>query len=196
MTANDDQLLDFVDLEDEYYSEGYNQGLKDGQVAGVVEGKIFGIEKGFEKALEMGRLRGRAAVWKSRQANDSTDIASSPATSKEQEVGNRSSQPTVAEDGMQGMFPTDLPRLVTAFPANTRLSKHVDSLVSSFDLSSLSLQNDDDSSEDFELRLKRGASRFKVIAKSLGEPVTDEAPSKAGDNTGNIEDISSLSVRH
>ncbi|KAK3710110.1 hypothetical protein LTR37_010541 [Vermiconidia calcicola] len=61
-----DPLDSLLSLEDQYYTEGFNLGVADGSRAGRIEGRIFGLEKGFEKFAGMGRLGGRAAVWKAR----------------------------------------------------------------------------------------------------------------------------------
>ncbi|KAL9619135.1 MAG: hypothetical protein Q9160_006224 [Pyrenula sp. 1 TL-2023] len=195
MAEIDDQLLDFVDLENEYYLEGYNQGVKDGQVAGMVEGKIFGIEKGYEKAVEMGRLRGRVALWHSRLIGRSMNSVSPPATE-----GGQTSKAGLVHDPelktrLPAMFSDDLPEKLASLPVTSRVEKHLESVFSTTTSTLLSLHNDDDSSEDFELRLKRATSKIKVITNILGEAMDASNPGP-GDGTGSIEDISSLSVRH
>ena len=64
-----DPLDSLLSLEDQYYTEGFNLGVADGSRAGRIEGRIFGLEKGFEKFAGMGRLGGRAAVWRARTEN-------------------------------------------------------------------------------------------------------------------------------
>lgn len=201
MTTSGDQLLDFVDLENEYYTEGYEDGMKDGQIAGLVEGKIFGIEKGYEKGVEVGKLRGRAALWSNRRQVDASEPKTSSAGAtfpQRQATEARIFHSTAAEDKMVGILRPDLSQLISPLPATTRLSKQIDSLLSTVDPSSLSLENNNDASEDLELKLKRGTSKIKVIANMIGEPVDDEHPGRGrtGDSSGSIEDISSLSVRH
>ncbi len=55
-----------LSLESQYHAEGYNLGHSDGARAGRTEGRLFGLEKGFEKAVEMGKLNGRASIFKAR----------------------------------------------------------------------------------------------------------------------------------
>lgn len=196
MAEPDDQLLDFVDLENDYYLEGYHQGVKDGQVAGIVEGKIFGIEKGYEKAVEMGRLRGRVALWNSRLAGGSMNSFSPSATESEL-VGKAGlvHDPKLKAE-LPAIFGNDSARTLASWPVTTRVAKHLESVLSTTNPTLFSLRNDDDSSEDFELRLKRATSKVKIITNILGERMDESHPSRPGDGSGSIEDISSLSVRH
>lgn len=62
-----DSLFDpLLSLEEDFYQEGHALGMADGQYSGRLEGRAFGLEKGYEKFLELGRLQGRASLWKAR----------------------------------------------------------------------------------------------------------------------------------
>ena len=70
--TSEDPFDTLLSLEDQYFTEGYELGVADGSRAGRIEGRVFGLEKGFEKALQMGRLAGRASVWKTRLSEPSS----------------------------------------------------------------------------------------------------------------------------
>ena len=181
---NDDPLDSLLDLEEDYYREGYLLGETDGAHAGYVEGKLFGIEKGYEKALEMGRMHGRALVWKYRLGLSVTN-SSEPTEISTSDAGI--SEVIRAVDG--------LPKL----PDNSRLIAHVDQLLFLTDPRNYSDGNDDDSVADFDERLKKATAKTKIISRIVGElekPTEDKATQKQGDGSGNIEDLSSLSARH
>ncbi|KAK4896941.1 hypothetical protein LTR27_005188 [Elasticomyces elasticus] len=67
---NNDPFATLLNLEDQYHTEGYNLGVTDGSLSGRIEGRLFGLEKGFTKFTEMGRMNGRAAVWKARSSKN------------------------------------------------------------------------------------------------------------------------------
>lgn len=173
-----DPFDSLLDIEQEFYQEGYDAGLADGQHAGLVEGKVFGIEKGYEKALELGRLRGRALVWQTRCSEKA------------------STQPTLTStvippEELQSLMLKNLGDL--PLPKSTRLSKHIEGLISMTDSKSTAIDNSDESVTEFDDRLTRAQAKAKVIAAIVGESLRPEIA--AGAQSG-IEDAEGLNARH
>lgn len=134
-----------LSLEDQYHHEGYTLGLADGARAGRIEGRTFGLEKGFEKYLELGRLNGRADIWKSRlSSNDGS---------------NRVSDSDVS--GIQRL------------EASERLRKHINRLHDLTDPETISTENSEGSVEDFDGRLKDAKAKATLISRTVGE--TDQS---------------------
>ena len=180
----EDPLDSLLDLEEDYYQEGYRLGEEDGSHAGYVEGRLFGIEKGYEKALEMGKLHGRALVWKHRFGSDGSKILDP------EETKTHEADPTEVTKAID-----EMPKLQDA----GRLTAQVEQLLSITDPHNLSTGNDDDSVNDFDERLKKAAAKIKIISRMIGEPgkpAEEKTVQRQGDGTGNIEDLSSLSARH
>ncbi|KAJ5160609.1 uncharacterized protein N7482_007613 [Penicillium canariense] len=186
-------LLDsLLDLEEQFYNEGYDLGVADGADAGYTEGSVFAVEKGFEKFVEMGRLYGRALVWAQRLAD------SRPLETSEQPL----SQPVVSADAIP--LDPSVCKEMPILPAHSaRVARNLSTLLELVDPASLDMTNTEDAVNDADERLKGAAVKAKLIQRAIGEgeegldarPGTKEGQ-KPGDGTGNIEDISSLSVRH
>lgn len=178
---DDDPLDSLLDIEEDYYQEGYELGEADGAHAGYVEGKLFGIEKGYEKGLAMGKMFGKALVWKSRLRRETTLSADGAAAA-----------------AVESHFPElDLALAELArFSEAGRLGNNIDQVLATTDLDNISSGNEDDSVADFDDRLKKAAAKIKIISRVIGEhEKSSGAEAASGDGTGNIEDISSLSVR-
>lgn len=169
-----DMFDELLGLEDNFYKEGYEAGLADGTYAGRVEGKLFGIEKGYEKALELGKLNGRAAVWQVRQQN---------------------SEGTSAESTSQALTHSSLvleQLRLSRLPKNTRMTKHIDALLSIVSENSLAMDNSDASVTEFDDRISRAQAKAKVIAAIANELLrSDSAPQPS---TG-IEESKGLNAR-
>lgn len=176
----EDLFDDVLDIEHRFYQEGFDAGATDGARAGVTEGKIFGIEKGYDKALELGRLHGRALVWKDRQGLGtpmfSGGAESVPATDK---LSNKADGSLV--DAASHMQP---------LPKGSRLEKNIDSLLTLTDPTGVPKDNDDESVEKIEDLIVKATSKAKIIATTIGEqfdPTITIASS--------IEDSAGLSAR-
>lgn len=159
-----------LDLEQNFYQDGYDAGIADGEHAGLVEGKVFGIEKGYEKALELSRLRGRALVWQSRSQQPTTPMG------KEVSAAHISSL-------LQG----------SSLSKNSRLTKHIESLLSVTEESSVAPDNSDASVTEFDDRIAKARAKAKVIAAIIAEPLDSDL--STGKNAG-IEDAKGLNARH
>ena len=186
---SEDLLDDLLGLEDGFYQEGYVLGHADGVHAGLVEGKLFGIEKGSEKAHELGMLSGRAQVWARRVPESISGSVS--------EINKHHGRSLADQPGLASV--SELPPI----SKNLRLKKHIESLKTTTDSSTLSTSNSDDSVADFDERLQRAIAKAKVIANIVSEPVyVDEMPARGDAGKTNpqghvsIEDASNLSARH
>lgn len=210
----DTDLLDgLLSLEEDFYHEGYALGAADGARAGHLEGKAFGLEKGFEKFLEMGMIHGKATVWAKRLIRDNSLL---PAASIMQthplgptDEGNRS-EAGLSKSREAPAFLDELCNLnIPPLPVNPRLEKHIKTLLALSDPATLSTENTEETIAEFDDRLRKAQAKVKVIEKIIGESVGSGLPEagtrdaasagkagKVGDGTGNIEDISSLHVRH
>lgn len=209
---NTDLLDSVLGLEDEFYNEGYVLGTADGTRAGYLEGKAFGLEKGFEKFLEMGKLHGKATLWAMRlpptvpkiTSNENVQSTSQPKSSEE------SHQPELPRSSLSTGHLEELSRLrLPLLPANPRLEKHINTLLGLADPATLCTDNTEQSIAEFDDRLRKAQAKAKVIEKVIGEPAASELSQTGagesnnqrkagdrGDGSGNIEDISSLRVRH
>lgn len=201
----DHDLLDsLLDLEDGFYQEGHDLGVKDGAQAGYIEGSVFAMEKGFEKFLEIGRLRGRALIWAGRLPAGEDQLLK-PATtslkSTDKDVIHGTETATENPD-----FATEAGALqaLPGLPGNSRLEKHITTLLSLVDLETLSTENTEEAVSDIDDRLKKAKAKVKIIEKIIGEQgdVSGDGlrggkggENQQGDGTGNIEDISALHVR-
>lgn len=204
----DHDLLDsLLDLEEGFYQEGHDLGAKDGAQAGYIEGSVFAMEKGFERFLEVGRLRGRALIWAGRlpagkdQPSKPTTISSQLSVGKDKDdvhdAGKAAGNPDFAtEAGALQALPS--------LPVNSRLEKHITTLLSHLDLETLSTENDEEAVSDVDDRLKKAKAKVKIIEKIIGEQGDvswdgltrgNGGENTQGDSTGNIEDISALHVR-
>ncbi|KAJ5936959.1 hypothetical protein N7466_003409 [Penicillium verhagenii] len=187
-------LLDsLLDLEEQFYNEGYELGVADGAEAGYTEGSVFAVEKGFEKFVEMGRLYGKALVWAQRLAD-----------AKPKELcGEQTPQVDQSDDDLS-LDPSSISKEMTKIPAHSaRLARNLATLLELVDPASLDMSNTEEAVNDADERLKGAAVKAKLIQRAMGEgeePLGAQSlakdVSKSGDGTGNIEDISSLSVRH
>ncbi|KAK5720842.1 hypothetical protein LTR15_006804 [Elasticomyces elasticus] len=163
-----DPFATLLNLEDQYYTEGYNLGVTDGSLAGRIEGRLFGLEKGFNKFTEMGRMNGRAAVWKARLP-----------------------PPTTTQDGNGTAL-----EFVVPLSGSERLKKHIDRLTELTDPDSLETKNTEDAVDEAEERLAGAKSKFTLIARIAGED--DAARSsevevkRPGKGNGEMEDFVGL----
>jgi len=188
----DGPLDGLLNLEENYYQEGYALGEADGTHAGLVEGKLFGVEKGFEKAMNMGRLSGKAEVWR-RRFTATTASPSRPApmsSSSNQEISPEQMRTGPALDAWTALSVNGLPPLA----ANTRLGKHIENLLSTTNSTSLSNTNSDEAVAEFDERLAKAIAKAKVISNVIGEPLHGEDVVNQGHRS--IEESGSLSARH
>ncbi|OAL17926.1 hypothetical protein AYO20_11788 [Fonsecaea nubica] len=170
-----DPFDDLLELENDYYKEGYDAGVADSTYAGMIEGKVFGIEKGYEKALELGKLHGRALIWRERSSLSEEAVQMDNAKSETLdslrlgEVVNRLSQ----------------------LSDNTRFRRHIDGLYTSSDGSTVAKDNSDEAVTEFDDRVARAKAKAKVIANIVGESLNSTPASNVG-----IEDATGLQARH
>jgi hypothetical protein len=175
MTSSD--LFDgLLGLEEQFYKEGFEAGVADSAYAGMIEGKVFGIEKGYERALELGRLHGRAIIWRQRLTDNAqkSDVAGSTGA----EGGNVDAPIRLADQ--------TLPRL----PDNARLRKHIENLLSLTDPKTLPKDNSDESVSEVDDRISKAKARAKMISTMVGEPLDPGQAAPSG-----IEDSAGLSAR-
>lgn len=168
-----DPFDDLLDLEDDFYKEGYDAGVADSAYAGLIEGKVFGIEKGYEKALELGRLHGRALVWKHRLQAD--------------QAGADAEHEVSMQDDLSSKMTQHLPRL----PDNARLKKHIDVLFALTESKTLLKDNSDEAVTEIDERITKTKARAKMISTMTGEANSSKASSAAG-----IEESDGMSARH
>lgn len=167
-----DELLG---LEDSFYKEGYETGLADGAYAGHVEGKLFGIEKGYEKALELGKLHGRAIVWQIRlQHNESKSNLSTHL------------DPNQSSFVSEHLYESTLAK-------NSRVSKHIDGLLTATSQTNLAMDNSDTAVTEFDEKILRAQAKAKVVAAIAGESLQSDSPVDAGQG---IEESKGLKARH
>ena len=184
-----DLLDSLLDVEEGLYKEGYDLGVADGIEAGHTEGSVFAVEKGFEKFLEMGRLYGKALVWAQRLSS-CPDRDNNP-QKEDEEKEEEDKEPSLGPSACRNMPP----------PArnSSRLARHVNALLELVDPASLAMQNTEDALSDAEERYRGALVKAKLIERVLGEQdgaFDRETPPVAGDGSGSIEDISSLTIRH
>lgn len=204
MSSNDENSDPFdsiLSLEDSFYKEGYVLGEADGRRAGLLDGRLFGLEKGFEKYACMGKLHGRAMVWAGKIATDCQDAqAVSEIGAPNQDIETSSDGTSLAKDP----HPTTMvrktkPGRVDLLKLKPRLENHVRTLYALTEPESLSTKNSKDAVADFDDRLRRAQGKSKLIEKLTGEVGPDsDVTEKASDSKsdGNIEDLSSLHIRH
>ncbi|OJD22717.1 hypothetical protein ACJ73_05933 [Blastomyces percursus] len=219
----DHDLLDsLLDLEEGFYKEGYELGTTDGARTGYSEGSVFAVEKSFEKFQEIGRLYGKAIIWAKRLPGDhgflhlaststtisqpdTSAISSTSSSSKAQGPDNLNDTVDTPNSGTTHTPATPLPGL-PPLPRNSRLEKHIASLLSLVDPLALSMENSEDAIEDFDERLKKASAKVKLIERILGEQNTsDGSPvsnNKNNSREGNrpvdgdsIEDFGTLPAR-
>ncbi|RAL09289.1 Yae1 family protein [Aspergillus homomorphus CBS 101889] len=199
MDNSDGNLLEsLLDLEEEFYQEGFNLGSADGALAGYTEGSVFAVEKGFEKFVEIGRLYGKALVWAQRLADSDPSVSAKADSQSKDEVGT-SDQPS------EGLLDPSICKLMPNLVASSRLPKNLDTLLELVDPASLPTANDEEAVNDVDERHKGAVMKAKLIQRALGErddnsdihpDAKETSTAPAGDGTGSIEDISSLSIRH
>ncbi|KAI2625799.1 DUF1715-domain-containing protein [Hypoxylon sp. NC1633] len=159
---SDDPFDEVLNLEEQYYKEGYEEGFKDGQEAGRIEGRSVGLKKGFEKFLEAGRLQGKAIIWANRLPN--LRKRSAPIESSQEEAAQGLSSSS-RESQSKEPEPQKLPPL----NSNPRLEKNVTMLYGLVEPGTFSMENDDESVNDFDSRMKGAQSRLKMIERAIGE---------------------------
>merc|ERR1711939_1262277 len=155
----DDLLGDLLSLEDGFYDEGFQAGVADSARAGHLEGKVFGIEKGYDKALELGKLNGRAYVWKYRQQDAKRVATDEPLRAGSDDVTRSSSPIGEAFNAM------------TSLPKNSRLDKHVDGILALTDPDKVSTDNSDESVSQFEDSVAKAKAKAKMVAIAASEPL-------------------------
>lgn len=185
MAANTDPFDELFSVEDDYYKQGYDAGVADATYAGLVEGKLFGVEKGFEKALELGKLHGRALVWKARTPQ--------PAQGASDTSGHDDSVPDVQASKGSDTHNGILPEL-EMLNANPRLLKNIDTLLMVTGSKNIDMTNSDVAVAAFEERLAKAQAKAKIIANVLGETLTNPNH-KQGASSG-IEEAGGLNARH
>ncbi|PGH03865.1 hypothetical protein GX51_03853 [Blastomyces parvus] len=219
----DHDLLDsLLDLEEGFYKEGYEQGATDGARSGYGEGSVFAVEKGFEKFQEIGRLYGKAIVWAKRLPGDhgflhlpststatslpDTSAASSTSSSSKAQGADRDNDKVDSLNLGSTHTPAPLLPALPPLPRNSRLEKHIASLLSLVDPLALSMENSEDAVEDFDERLKKALAKVKLIERILGEQNSSDGSSvsnnKNNSREGNrpvdgdsIEDFGTLPAR-
>lgn len=179
-----DPFDDLLELENDYYKEGYDAGVADSTYAGMIEGKVFGIEKGYEKGLELGKLHGRALVWRRRLSLLSeTDALGSQQGS---EFGASSSTKSIEQSKLSQIVPS-----LGKLPDNTRIRRHVDALHSASDGQTVACDNSDGAVTEFDDRIAKAKAKAKVVANIAGESLNPAPAANAG-----IEDATGLQARH
>ncbi|KAH8671100.1 hypothetical protein BX600DRAFT_458315 [Xylariales sp. PMI_506] len=154
-----DPFDDVFNLEDQYYDQGYKQGYEEGFEAGKIEGRSVGLKTGYEKFLEAGRLQSKAIIWGNRLPNIKTG------------AGNSASP----GDGTGAAEAEKLPVLST----NPRLEKNVSMLYGLVEPGTLSTENNDESVNDFDDRVKRAQGKLKIIERAVGEDPLKEVATDA-----------------
>ncbi|KIY02413.1 uncharacterized protein Z520_02551 [Fonsecaea multimorphosa CBS 102226] len=167
-----DPFDDLLELENDYYREGYDAGVADSTYAGMIEGKVFGIEKGYEKALELGKLHGRALVWRER---------SEKAVSKD----------AATLETLDSSRLRDIIQTLSQLSDNTRFRRHVEGLYAASDGATIAKDNSDEAVTEFDDRITKAKAKAKVIGNIVGESLNSTPASNVG-----IEDATGLQARH
>ncbi|OJD19265.1 hypothetical protein AJ78_00795 [Emergomyces pasteurianus Ep9510] len=188
-----DLLGSLLDLEEGFYQEGYELGAADGAQSGYSEGSVFAVEKGFEKFQEIGRLYGKAIVWAKRLPGDhgflqpatsttTTTTTTTPSSSwKTHGLNQENNEQDILNSKITNAPASPSPAL-PPLPSNSRLEKHITTLLSLVDPLTLSMQNSEDAIEDFDERLKKAAAKAKLIERILGEQNNSDGSSSANKN--------------
>ena len=164
---DDDPLESVFSLEDQLYHEGFQEGLADGSRAGRLEGRVFGIKSGFERYVALGRIQGRAALWRARMRKPSQD-----------ERG-MTDPTTTAKAPREDRRP---------WSDHARLVKHVQALRSLVAPGNLSFENTEDAISNVDTRLQRAVAKMKVIESITGEPVVVDEPGHVNRIHGDAKD--------
>lgn len=194
MNSTNDPFDDILNLEEQYYRDGYEEGLKDGVEAGRIEGYSLGLRKGFEKFAEAGRLQSKAIVWANRipkyqhrrqltqPTQDNNNTSEQGAPSEDVETKEAGSDETSA-------------RQLPVIQSNLRLEKNIEMLYGLVEPGTLSTDNDDESVNDFDSRVKGALGKQRIIERVIGEGAkgrnTTTATSSLGRND-NIEDVGKI----
>lgn len=158
--AETDPFDTLLTLEDQYYTEGYTLGLADGSRSGRIEGRLFGLEKGYAKAVEMGRLNGRAAVWKARLPKPATSDATAATTEVK----------------------------VQCLSGSDRLRRHVERLAELTDPESLETKNTEDAVNEFDERSAGAKAKATLIVRIVGEDGRPSSSQSTGAREGDVGD--------
>jgi hypothetical protein len=208
---SDDPFDSLLNLEEQYYKEGYEEGLKDGIESGRVEGYSLGLRKGFEKFVEAGRLQSKTIVWANRipkyqqaqqqqQQHQDRDESTSerqekqedPAESADREDENRAED---EEGGSESSRSTR--RRLPPIHSNPRLEKNIETLYGILEPGTLSMNNDDESVNDFDSRMKGAQGKLRIIERAIREGTNSSRATAAAvaalpsppSKSENIEDI-------
>ncbi|KAI8633943.1 DUF1715-domain-containing protein [Xylariaceae sp. FL1651] len=213
--SSDDLFDDILNLEEQYYQEGYEQGQKDGAEAGRIEGYSVGLKKGFEKFVEAGRLQSKAMIWANRipkyqqkqqdvtpqkQSADGLPIAEGEKPQDqigaEKMEAEKSHTETVKASDESGKIATAPSK--TRLPpinSNPRLEKNIEMLYGLVEPGTLSTDNDDESVNDFDSRMKGAQGKLRMIERAIGEGMSGRnvtSPSSPPRKNGNIEDVGGI----
>ncbi|KAI1187266.1 DUF1715-domain-containing protein [Nemania serpens] len=204
---NDHPFDELLNLEEEYFKEGYEEGLRDGAEAGRVEGYAVGLRKGFDKFVEAGRLQGKAVVWANRipkyqlrrqqQQEQGQQLQQADGILGPREIGSQRTEPAEGEDydeSGKGESVVAATRL-RPIQSNARLERNLEMLYGLVEPGTLSTENDDESVNDFDSRMKGAHGKLRMVERAVGEGTTGATtaalPSPAGKNE-NIEDAAMI----
>ncbi|KAI0514580.1 hypothetical protein F5B22DRAFT_234292 [Xylaria bambusicola] len=191
MDSSDDPFDDLLNLEEKYYRDGYEEGLEDGVEAGRIEGYSLGLRKGFEKFAEAGRLQSKAIVWANRipkyqQRRQRQQDSTSEQQGLAENAENKGKESEISESGARRLPPVQ---------SNSRLEKNIEMLYGLVEPGTLSTNNDDESVNDFDSRVKGAHGKRRIIERVIREgtngrhPTAFSPPSLKNDN---IEDIGKI----
>ncbi|KAK5628690.1 hypothetical protein RRF57_004405 [Xylaria bambusicola] len=190
MNSTDDPFDDLLNLEEKYYRDGYEEGLKDGVEAGRIEGYSLGLRKGFEKFAEAGRLQSKAIIWANRipkyqQRRQHRQDNTSEQQALTEDAKNKGEESEISESGTRQLPPVH---------TNPRLEKNIEMLYGLVEPGTLSTNNDDESVNDFDSRVKGAHGKQRIIERVVGEGTSGRhttalLPSGKNDN---IEDIGKI----
>ncbi|KAJ2967577.1 hypothetical protein NUW58_g10417 [Xylaria curta] len=192
MGSSHDPFDDLLNLEEEYYKEGYEEGLKDGAESGRIEGYSLGLQKGFEKFVETGRLQSRAVVWanripkyQQRQQQQHNAVPEQQSQNDPTELAEKRVESEISKTHLQ------LPPI----HSNPRLEKNIETLYGLVEPGTLSTNNDDESVNDFDSRMKGAHGKLRMIERAVGEGTTSRYPatqSSPPNRNENIEDVGKI----
>ncbi|KAI1167666.1 DUF1715-domain-containing protein [Nemania serpens] len=197
-STHDDPFDELLNLEEQYYKEGYDEGFRDGGGAGRVEGYAVGLRKGFEKFVEAGRLQGKAVVWANRipkyqqRRQREREQQQDEGILGPRERANRTVPANGDDKSGEGGDDTRLPPI----HSSARLEKNLETLYGLVEPGTLSTDNDDESVNDFDSRMKGAHGKLKIVERAVGEGTTTgrdvAALSSPPGKNENIEDVAMI----